>query len=90
MTTTAERVHAAIADALAAIAPEADLAQVDPARSLRTQLALDSFDFLNLLVELDARLGVAVPEADYAQVDGLDALVRYLAARCPPDAGSPP
>lgn len=71
----------AIADALAGIAPEAELAQVDPARSLRAQLELDSFDFLNLLVELHARLGVEVPEAAYGQVDGLDALTRYLAQR---------
>ncbi len=89
MTTPAERARAAIAEALATIAPEADLSRVDPARSLRRQLALDSFDFLNLLVELHARLGVAVPEADLAQVDGLDALVRYLETRWPPNAPLP-
>lgn len=84
MTDADTRARRAIADALAGIAPEADLARIDPARSLRTQLELDSFDFLSLLVDLQARLGVAVPEADYGRVDGLDALAHYLAQRLAP------
>lgn len=72
-------IRQAVADALLAIAPEADLGAVDPGHSLREQLDLDSFDFLNLLIALQERLGVAVPEADYGRVDALDALVAYLA-----------
>lgn len=70
-----------IVEAVLAIAPEADFSRVDAGRSLRTQLDLDSFDFLNLLIDLHARLGVEIPEADYGKVDSLDALVAYLAAR---------
>lgn len=76
-----EAIRRAVIDAALAIAPEADFATVDPARSLREQLDLDSFDFLNLLIALHERLGVEVPEADYGRVDSLDALVGYLAAR---------
>jgi acyl carrier protein len=75
-----EDIRSQVIDAVHAIAPEADFGRVDPARSLRGQLDLDSFDFLNLLIDLHARLGVEVPEADYGKVDSLDALVAYLAA----------
>ena len=63
------------------LAPEADFARVDPAGSLREQLDLDSYDFLNLLVALHSELGVDIPEADYAKVDGLDKLLDYLVAK---------
>ncbi|MEW6707615.1 MAG: acyl carrier protein [Pseudomonadota bacterium] len=63
------------------IAPEADFSRVNAQRSLREQLDLDSFDFLNLLIALHEKLGVQVPESDYAQVDSLDGLVNYLAQR---------
>lgn len=70
-----------VMDAILAIAPEADFTQLNAGRSLRQQLDIDSFDFLNLLIDLHARLGVEVPEADYGKVDSLDSLVAYLAAR---------
>ena len=71
----------AVTDCLLAIAPEADLARLDTRASLREQLDIDSFDFLNLLIALQQRLGVEVPEADYRQVDSLDGLLEYLARR---------
>lgn len=74
-------IRQAVTDAILAIAPEADVAQLDARRPLRQQLDIDSFDFLNLLIDLHERLGVEVPEADYAKVDSLDSLVAYLAAR---------
>lgn len=70
-----------VVEAVLAIAPEAEFGRVDASRSLRGQLDLDSFDFLNLLIDLHARVGVEIPEADYGKVDTLDALVAYLAAR---------
>lgn len=74
-----DTIRQAVVDSVLTLAPEADFATVDPARSLREQLDLDSFDFLNLLIALHERLGVEVPEADYGRVDSLDALVAYLA-----------
>ncbi len=71
-------IRQAVIDSVLAIAPEADFAHVEPRQSLREQLDLDSFDFLNLLIALQERLGVEVPEADYARVESLDALVGYL------------
>jgi acyl carrier protein len=68
-----------IVDCVLALAPEADFTRVDPKRSLREQLDLDSFDFLNLLIALHERTGVQVPEADYRRVDSLDGMAAYLA-----------
>jgi acyl carrier protein len=69
----------AVIECVHTIAPEADFGRVDPQASLREQLDLDSFDFLNLLIALGERTGVQVPEAAYRQVDSLDGLVAYLA-----------
>ncbi len=67
--------------ALGSVAPEADLAALDPHRDLRDQLDIDSVDFLNFVVGLHNALGVEVPEADYPQLSSIDACVAYLAAR---------
>jgi acyl carrier protein len=79
--TPTQAMRQTVIDAILAIAPEADFTQLDAGKSLRQQLDIDSFDFLNLLIDLHARLGVEIPEADYGKVDALDSLVAYLAAR---------
>jgi acyl carrier protein len=88
---TRDDVHRELLDALGEIAPEADLAAVDPARPFRDQVDIDSMDFLNLVVALHERLGVDVAESDYpamATIDGtVDVLVEAL--RRPPAAGAP-
>lgn len=78
---TRDEVRRHVADALAEIAPEADLAAVDPAAPLRPQLDLDSMDFLRAMQGLHRRTGVEIPEADYGRVATLDALVAYVAER---------
>src|SRR4030095_10788315 len=45
---------------------------------LPSSLDLDSFDFLNLLIALNERLGGEVPVTDYRLVDSLNGLVDYL------------
>jgi acyl carrier protein len=90
MTAHPDAVRQAVIDAVLAIAPEADFTRVDARASLREQLDLDSFDFLNLLIALHARLGVEVPEADYRLVESLDGLVAYLAAHGPAGSGDRP
>ncbi|HEX5685122.1 MAG TPA: acyl carrier protein [Ideonella sp.] len=74
-----DSIRRVVVDSVLEIAPEADFSRVDPGRSMREQIDLDSFDFLNLLIALQGRLGVAVPESDYRLVDSLDGLVTYLA-----------
>ena len=61
------------------IAPEADLNGLDPAQSLRENLDIDSFDFLNVLIALHEKFGVEIPESDYRQVSTLNGMMDYLA-----------
>jgi acyl carrier protein len=74
-------VRAAIVQAIADVAPEADLEHLDGTADLRDQLDIDSMDFLNVLVGIDERLGVEIPERDYGDVATLDALVAYVESR---------
>jgi len=76
-----EQVRAAIADVLATIAPEVDLASLDASTALREQIDLDSMDFLNVIVGLHERLQVDIPEADYGKLASLDSMLDYLVAK---------
>jgi acyl carrier protein len=78
---TEAEIRQAIADSLRAIAPEANLQCVPPDANLRETLDIDSFDFLNFLIALNARLGVEIPEADYGKLTTLSDLLRYLQAK---------
>jgi acyl carrier protein len=76
-----DQARTAIADALAAIAPEVDLADVDADGDLREQLDLDSMDFLSLVVRLHETTGVEISEDDYPAFDTLSSAVGFLVAR---------
>lgn len=67
--------------ALAAVAPEADLATLPPDASLREELDLDSMDFLNFVIGLHKALDIEIPEADYGQLATFASCVAYLQAR---------
>lgn len=49
---------------LGEIAPEADLAGLNPDVSFRDQLDLDSMDFLNFVVALHKAFHIEIPETD--------------------------
>jgi acyl carrier protein len=74
-------IEKAVRNALAQVAPEADLSAIDPKRALRDQLDLDSMDFLNFVIAVHRALGVDIPERDYARLATLDSCVEYLARR---------
>jgi acyl carrier protein len=57
------------------IAPEADLASVDPAADLREALDIDSMDFLNFVTAIHHRLSIDIPEIDYPKLITLDGAV---------------
>ena len=57
--------ESAMRTALAAIAPEADLADLAPDDDLQEALDLDSMDFLNFLIAVAQSTGVEIPESDY-------------------------
>ena len=81
---TREQIRSALVEVLCSIAPETDAAAIAPDEPLRSQLDLDSFDFLNAVIRLHERLKIDVPERDYAELATLnravDSLVRRVAA----------
>ncbi len=63
------------------IAPEIDLAAVDPAGDLRETFDINSMDFLNFVTAIHHRLGVDIPELDYPKLVTLDGAVAYITAK---------
>ena len=78
---TIETTRDAVVALLREIAPDADLAAVDPDRDLRRAIDLDSLDFQTLIERVAETTGIEVPETDYPQVRSLRGLTEYLAAR---------
>lgn len=68
-----------VLDAILAIAPETDLATLDPAVPLRRQIEFDSMDCLNLVDALHERLGAEIPETEYARLATLDGILGWYA-----------
>lgn len=75
---TESEIRALAAEALAGIAPEADLASVGDTEDLREALDLDSMDFLNFVIALAERSGRSIPEADTPRLFTMRGLVAYL------------
>ncbi len=75
---TEEDVVLAIKDIIQTVAPDEDVAGLDPSKRLREQIDLDSMDFLDIVMELRKLYGVQVPEEDYKELATLDGCVRYL------------
>jgi len=71
-------IRAAVKEELSNIAPEMDLAAIDPSADLREALDIDSMDFLNFITAMHRRLGVNVPEVDYPKLFTLDGAVAYF------------
>lgn len=65
------------------VAPEVDASTLEPGKPLRSQVDLDSMDWLNVILGWHRRFGVEIPEADYARLDTLDAITAYLQQRMP-------
>jgi len=60
------------------IAPDVDVAAINPNGDLREECDIDSMDFLNLVAALHQRLGVNVPELDYPKLITLNGAIGYL------------
>jgi acyl carrier protein len=66
------------------IAPEADIASVDPAADLREAIDIDSMDFLNFIIAIHRRLGIDIPEIDYPKLGTLNGAFAYIDAKLQP------
>ena len=69
-----------LARLLRGVAPEIDLAEIDPAAPLQEEAELDSMDFLNLVGALYDETGIDVPERDYPAIATVDGFVAYVTA----------
>ena len=83
-----DELRAVVLRALGEVAPEADLASLDPGADLRETLEIDSMDFLNLAIAVKGATGIEVPEAAYPRLETIDAWVDYLAERDAPRTAS--
>lgn len=72
--------RALLARLLHRIAPEAELAGVDPGAALQEALDLDSMDLLNLVTALHDETGIDVPERDYPSIASIEGFVDYVVA----------
>lgn len=78
---TREEIRRAVLASLAEVAPDADLASLDPDADMRRELDLDSMDVLNLVIALHKATGVEVRESEYRRVATLSSCVELLAKR---------
>jgi acyl carrier protein len=79
-----EQIRNMALEVLGKIAPNADLAHLDPKERLRDQFDFDSVDFMNFAVALQKRLTIVISEADYPQLATLNGCVAYLLGKCNP------
>ena len=67
--------------ALSNVAPEIDVASLDPGRDLRDQIDIDSVDFLNFVIGLHKELNIDIPDADVTKLVTLNGCVTYLTTK---------
>jgi acyl carrier protein len=70
-----------IISVLEGIAPEVDLADVDPDENLQDELDIDSIDYVSFIEGLYEKTGIEIPERDYPKLASLNACVSYLMAK---------
>lgn len=80
---TAAEVRAEILHILSNILPDHDLTNLDDNLPLNEQVAIDSMDMLDIVLELRKRYGIHVPAEDYRQLLTMSSTVHYVMPRMP-------
>lgn len=78
---TPEEARAAVVDAILAIVPDADVAALGDHAPFRSELELDSLDFLSFVESVSGATGVRIDEVDYPRLDTIDGCVAFLTGR---------
>ena len=78
---TEQDLRALVISVVCQIAPDVDPAAIDPDAALAEQLDIDSMDFLNIVVEINARTGIEIPERDYPKLSDAERCRRLPLAR---------
>lgn len=73
-----EQLAARVRRVLKDIAPGADVERLNPGHSFRDQLDMDSVDYLNFVLALEAETGVRIPDGDYPKLSTLAGCIAYL------------
>jgi len=71
-------VRTAVLNIIADIAMDEDTTNLKDDVALRSQLDLDSMDFLDIVMELKKRYKIEVPQEDFPKLATLDSCVEYL------------
>lgn len=77
-TLTAPEAREAVSSALLGIVPDAELDLLGDQDPLRTELELDSLDFLAFVETLSQRCGVRIDEDDYPHLATMAGCVAFL------------
>lgn len=72
---------AVVATAITTVAPDVDVAGLDPDADLREEAELDSMDFLNVVTAVHEATGLEIPERDYPHLATLAGFVDYVSSR---------
>ncbi len=75
---TEEEVRQLACELLSDIAPDTDPSALSGKEDIREALDIDSMDFLNFVIALNKRTGVAIPEEDYPELFTMDDIVAYV------------
>lgn len=78
-----EEIQSIVLEEIGNIAPEADLAALDPAEDIRDALDMDSMDVMNLVIALHKRLRVDIPDAEAGRFVTVAGAVDHLLANLP-------
>jgi acyl carrier protein len=73
-----EEATSIVAGVLHRIAPEVDLAALDPDEDLASACDLDSMDFLSLVEGVSSIVHRDIPERDYPRVASMSGFAQYL------------
>ena len=75
---SANDIRTVIAEALEEVAPGSDLDSIDPDEDFVYELDIDSMDFLNFVIAVNAKTGIEIPERDYPKLASLNEAIAYL------------
>ncbi|WP_425418052.1 acyl carrier protein [Oricola indica] len=75
-----DRLESALRQELHKIAPDIEIADIDPDDDMREEFDIDSMDFLNLVAALSKSLDLPMQEEDYDQMGSYNAMLAYLRA----------
>ena len=77
-TLSAVEARAAVREAIRRIVPDADFDTLDDDAPFRSELELDSLDFLSFVEQLSAATGVRIDEDDYPHLASMATSVAFL------------